>query len=361
MIRKSYKYAFYFNVIIIFAALVIATVLNQGKTNNKTLPASVTTALLTVECRTENLAPTAKAAVLIDAKSGAALYEKNSADRLPMASTTKIMTALAVIENANLYDVITVTKDSVNIEGTKIYLSEGEKITVKDLLYGLLLESGNDAATALAIGVFGSEKGCCEVMNEISRSIGLLDTNFENPHGLDSDNHYTTAYELALITQRAMKNKTFKEIVSTESYVTTGETKRYFSNHNRLLRKSDMYTGVKTGYTSKAGRCLVSSTSVGNEEYIAVTLASKNDWQEHKDMHLFAEKNFDSVEIAKKDDFKIIAHGRAYYPKEDIYLTTSGVDNFKLNYKITLDKAAGRVQYWDDNAPLGSFSVAIKE
>ncbi len=356
MIRKSYKYAFYFSILIIISMLAVSIAFKIDYDKSKQLPLSVTTSSLVKE-QNLDLAPSARSAVIIDAKSGAVLYEKNSSLRLPMASTTKIMTALSVLETAKLDDVITVTSESVGIEGTKIYLKDGEKITVKDLLYGLLLESGNDAATALAIGVFGSVESCCNKMNEIAHTLGLVDTCFENPHGLDSENHYTTAYELALIAKKAMENDTFRQIVSSKNYVTTGETKRYFSNHNRLIKKSRMFTGVKTGYTSKSGRCLVSSAESGNEEYIAVTLGCKNDWKEHENMYAYAIESFKSIEIAQKNNFMVFAAGKAYSPVENIYLTTDSYDDFALSYKITIQEGKGKVQYFADSMPLGSFSI----
>ena len=300
----------------------------------------------------------AKSAVVIDAKSGAVLFEKNAHTRMPMASTTKIMTALAVLENASPDTVIEIPKEAVGVEGSSIYLKQGEKMTVKDLLYGLLLESGNDAAIALAIGVFGSVDECCDYMNERCHKMGLVNTRFENPHGLDDDNHYTTAYELALITKEAMKNSLFRQIVSTDNYIVPGDEPKYFSNHNRLLKTCKNAVGVKTGYTSKSGRCLVSACADDEEEYIAVTLNDPLDWQDHKDMHTYAFDNFDNVEIADKQTFFIYHGFDKYCPVDSIYLTVNGDKDFSIGYSLTKqsDKII-KAEYFTENSSLGSFGM----
>ena len=332
MKRRSYKYIFLFNAVFVSAVVIVIFVMCRNNINGKITRTSITSPLISTDTLNVSFCKNAKAAVLIDTKSGAVLYEKNVNTRLPMASTTKIMTALCVIENSNPEDVVCVSKNAAETEGSSIYLTEGECITVKDLLYGLMLESGNDAATALAEGVFGSVEECCEYMNKKAHSLGLVDTNFVNPHGLDADNHYTTAYELALITKTAMENDFFRELVMTKSYVASGKNDRYFSNSNKLLRSYPKAVGVKTGYTSNAGRCLVSAVNSENEEYIAVTLNDSLDWQDHKEMHTFAFDNFEGYEIADKDTFCIYWNFSKYKSPENIYITTSGEGGFTLNY-----------------------------
>lgn len=361
MKRNSFKYVFYFNVFMFFAIAIALCVFRTDNNEKKEIPVSITTPLLFSETVSGNFCHNAKSAVIIDAKSGAVLFEKNAHSRMPMASTTKIMTALCVLEKSDPDTVIEIPKQAAGVEGSSIYLKQGEKMTVKDLLYGLLLESGNDAATALAIGVFGSVDECCKYMNERCHDMGLVDTSFENPHGLDGENHYTTAYELALITKEAMKNSLFRQIVSTESYITSGENPRYFSNHNRLLKTYENAIGVKTGYTSKSGRCLVSASADNGEEYIAVTLNDPLDWQDHKDMHTYAFDGFDNVEIADVQTF-IIYHGfEKYYTAESIYLTVNGDKNFAIGYRITKHTdGILKAEYTTENASLGSFGM-VKE
>lgn len=358
MRRKSFKYIFVFNAVFVIAVCICAIVFVRfSDENNEKTAVAMTSPLVSASTVSADFCGSAKAAVIIDSMSGAVLFEKNAHAKLPMASTTKIMTALAVIECSDPDSEIVVSDAAAGVEGSSIYLTRGEKIRIRDLLYGLLLESGNDAATALAEGVFGSVSDCCAYMNKRVHEMGLVSTNFENPHGLDSENHYTTAYELALIARNAMKNQLFREIVSTKNYVSSGETMRYFSNHNRLLNTYSPSVGVKTGYTSKSGRCLVSAASMNGEEYIAVTLCDPLDWQNHKMMHEFAFSNFDGYEIASKDDFSLRIGFCDYKPSEDIYITTSGSADFKLKYKVTIDGDGARVEYGTENAVLGSFGL----
>ena len=215
------------------------------------------------------------AEIVMDCYSNIVLHEKNIHQKKFMASTTKILTAICVIENSNLDDLVLITKDTVGIEGSSIYLKAGEKLTVKELLYGLMLRSGNDCAETLAKYCGKTVENFVKLMNDTARKIGANNSNFTNPHGLHNDNHYTTAYDLALISSYAMKNKFFREIVSTKSIKisnTLGEYDRVLINKNKLLNKLDGCTGIKTGFTKKAGRCLVSSCQRDGREFIVVVL-----------------------------------------------------------------------------------------
>ena len=230
-------------------------------------------------------AVSAAAAVLYDPVSGNFLYLKNADERRAMASTTKIMTALVVLSHCRLEDTVKVPREAVGIEGSSVYLFENEEITVKALLYALLLNSANDAATALAIHTAGSTAAFATLMNEQAAALGLKDTHFTNPHGLTDAAHYTTAKELALITAEALKNATFAEIVATKRYEVPQngtEATRLFLNHNRLLRTYEGAVGVKTGFTKKSGRCLVSAATRNALTLIAVTLDAPSDWQDHR-------------------------------------------------------------------------------
>jgi len=252
------------------------------------------------------LAPSAKSAILIDAKSGKVLYEKNAYEKLSMASTTKIMTAICAIENGKVDDVVKVDSKAVGTEGSSMYLGYGESITLKNLLYGLMLSSGNDAAVAIAIHISGDEKSFVKLMNDTAKRIGAINTSFETPNGLDGKNHYTTAYDLALITKYALSNPFFREIVKTDSIkIGNGEKTRYLTNHNKLLRIYEGATGVKTGFTKKSGRCLVSSAKRNDIEVVAVTLNAPNDWNDHKSMLDFAFDNYENANIIKTGDYAI--------------------------------------------------------
>ncbi len=212
------------------------------------------------------------------------LYEKNATRRHSMASTTKIMTALVVIEVCAPDEVVLVPEEAVGIEGSSVYLKAGEEQTVGNLLYALMLASANDAAAALAMHVAGSIEAFAAKMNERAAHLGLRDTHFENPHGLDAEGHYTTAADLAKITAAAMELPLFREIVATRHKVIVtddGAGARSLSNHNRLLRSYDGCVGVKTGYTKKTGRCLVSAAERDGMLLIAVTLDAPDDWRDH--------------------------------------------------------------------------------
>lgn len=235
----------------------------------------------------DELSLSAASAVLYEPMTGQFLYEKDADKRRPMASTTKIMTALVAIENASLSDTITVAPEAVGVEGSSIYLTAGEKVTLEVLLYALLLQSANDAATAIAYGLAGSVQAFADMMNERAKSMGLQDTHFTNPHGLHDDSHYTTARELAIIAGEAMKNETFRAISSTVKKTITlqdGTVSRVLVNHNRMLRMYDDIIGVKTGFTKKSGRCLVGAAEKVGLLLISVTLSAPNDWQDHRNL-----------------------------------------------------------------------------
>ena len=244
-------------------------------------------AVFSLAPRSRALSVSAESAVLIEAESGDIIYEKNAHAPRGMASTTKIMTALCAIENMDIETVVTVPPGAVGVEGSSIYLKAGEKITLEDLLYALMLGSANDAAAAIAIAVSGSIDAFAELMNEKARELGLKRTHFENPHGLDGEAHYTTAYELAKIASYALKNEVFARIVSTVKHTipaSEGGYARTLVNHNRLLREYEDIIGVKTGFTKKCGRTLVSAARKGGVTLICVTLCDGDDWRDHRAM-----------------------------------------------------------------------------
>lgn len=220
----------------------------------------------------------AQKAILYDAQTGRVLYEKNADSRSLIASTTKIMTALVVCEHCNVLDRMKIPKEAVGIEGSSMYLKEGEVLTLQELLYGLMLRSGNDAAVALAIYCGGTVEGFAGMMNDKARQLGLQGSHFENPHGLDSPGHYSTARDLAILSAYAMKNPVFYQTVSTKS-VRVGE--RSLQNHNKLLWRVDGADGIKTGFTKAAGRILVSSATREGRRLICVTINDGNDWLDH--------------------------------------------------------------------------------
>ncbi len=232
----------------------------------------------------EIMAP-ARGMVVLEGNTNTVLYEFNKDLKLPMASTTKIATAIVAIENCdNLDKVVKVSDKAVGIEGTSIYLKQNEEITFKDLLFGLMLASGNDCSVALAEELGGEEK-FVELMNEFAKNIGAINTHFVNPHGLDAEGHYTTAHDLAIITSYALKNDVFKEIASTKFH-TINQTNvyqtRYLKHKNKLLFTDESCIGVKTGFTDNAGRCLVSASERDGMQVISVVLNCQPMFEECK-------------------------------------------------------------------------------
>lgn len=250
----------------------------------------------------------ADSAILMEASSGEILIDVNGHTRMPMASTTKIMTAIVALERSSLSDSVTIPEKAVGIEGSSLYLKTGEVLTIEQLLYGLLLESANDVATAIAIHIAGDPVSFAELMNQTAHRLGLTDTHFTNPHGLYDPEHYTTAYDLAILTRYALSQPDFAKIVST--YKTTiplncDEGIRVLVNHNKMLKNYPGAIGVKTGYTKRCGRCLVSAAERNHVRLIAVTLSDPNDWQDHTSMLDYGFSCYSSVTLAEPESFEV--------------------------------------------------------
>lgn len=243
-----------------------------------------------------------RSAIVIEKSTGTILFGKNENDQRKMASTTKIMTAIVVLEKVNdLSEIVTISKKSAGIGGSRLGLSTNSQVSVNDLLYGLLLCSGNDAAIALAEFVGENVAGFADLMNQKALELGLLKTHFVTPHGLDDDNHYTTAYELALLTKYALKNETFSQIVRTHTYtVSISGSPKTIHNTNELLGNLNGVYGVKTGFTNGANRCLVSSCKRGDLDIICVVLGAdtkKFRTQDSIKLIEYAFSNFEMVDI----------------------------------------------------------------
>ncbi|MEE0868120.1 MAG: D-alanyl-D-alanine carboxypeptidase family protein [Clostridia bacterium] len=229
----------------------------------------------------------AKSAIVIDSASKRVLYEKNAYEKLPMASTTKIMTGLLACESGRLEEIVTVSPNASGTEGSSLWLGIGEKMSLENLTYGLMLRSGNDAAVAIAEHLAGCSEAFAAMMTVRARDIGAMNTRFQNPNGLDAEGHYTTAYDLALISRFAMKNKKFAQIVATKNKTIPWEGSKWdrsLKNHNKMLWRYEGCNGIKTGFTKKCGRCLVTSAKRGDEQYICVTLNAPSDWEDHTQM-----------------------------------------------------------------------------
>ena len=283
----------------------------------------------------------AKAAVVIDGFTGEILYSQNCNERLSMASTTKIMTALLLCElGGDLSREIVTTREMVTVEGSSMGLQVGDRVSYHDLLYGMMLSSGNDAANTTAIAIGGSVHNFVELMNERARKMGLVDTNFVTPSGLDADEHYTTAYELALIAKEALSNEQFaRAAASKTARLCYGNPpyNRTLTNHNKLLKMYDDIVGVKTGVTKKSGRCLVSASKRDGKFVIAVTLNDKNDWQDHRNLLDLGLSLIESKTISPKmSEYSIcVANGEKF----DVLIpsaTISVPQNAKVSYLIKL-------------------------
>ena len=248
----------------------------------------------------------AKSYVVMEQSTNSVIFSKNMNVRMKPASTTKILTAICAVENARLTDLVTVSKNAAYQEGSSMYLKEGDKVTLENLVYGLMLNSGNDAAVAIAEHIGGSVEKFSNIMNNKAKDIGAVNSNFENPNGLDSDEHYVTAYDLALITSYCLNNEKFSEIVATKSKVIKGNDglNKYLSNHNKMLHTYPDCIGVKTGFTKKSGRTLVTSAKKDGIKIIVVTLNAPNDWSDHKKL---LDRGFLSVEKEKIiDNTKVV-------------------------------------------------------
>ncbi|MGN0789143.1 MAG: D-alanyl-D-alanine carboxypeptidase family protein [Christensenellales bacterium] len=254
----------------------------------------VGTAMQTIDAVKYN---SSSATIVVEQKSKRVLSSNNAHVRLAMASTTKIMTAMVVLDNIADVDVqMAIPQEAVGVEGSSVYLRRNEIWSIRDLLYALMLRSGNDAAVALSVAVGGSVQGFVDMMNAKTQELGLKDTHFTNPHGLHDDEHYTTAYDLAIMTAEAMNNQLFKTIVSAKSYVVEGNythDRYYLGNKNKMLLMMEGADGVKTGYTKNSGRCLVSSATREETQLICVVLNVHDMWNVSKNL---LEKGFEQVQ-----------------------------------------------------------------
>ena len=229
-------------------------------------------------CQAHAVSTSASSAILMDVDSGRVLYEHNADAKMLIASTTKLLTALVAIREGDLNDVVTVSREAAYTEGSSMYLKAGEQLTLETLLYGLLLCSGNDAAVAIAEHISGSQEKFAAAMNETARAIGMERSSFANPNGLDHEDHYSTARDMARLACAAVENETLMRMASTKSVTIGGRT---MTNHNKLLSQLEGCIGLKTGYTMAAGRTLVSCVEKNGQRLVAVTLQDGNDWADH--------------------------------------------------------------------------------
>lgn len=310
---------------------------------------------------------TAKAACVMEKTSGRVLYQKNAQMQLPMASTTKIVTALTVLNNCeNPDEVCTVPKAAVGTEGSSVYLREGEKLTVKELLLGLMLRSGNDCAVALALKVGGSVENFATLMNETAAQCGATNSNFVTPHGLHDDNHYTTAEDLAKITCVALQNEIFQEIVATQSAKISNDGYDYdrvLVNKNKLLIGFDGADGVKTGYTKKAGRCFVGSATRNGMQVVAVVLNCGPMFEETANMLDVAFQNYSLKVVVPQNKLcgVVYDHGHpTYYCCEESFCYPV-LSTERITTKITLEENCCEIQAYLDGEPVWTRPLTAME
>ncbi len=252
---------------------------------------------LSVSVRAEQMPNvSAHAALLMESESGDILFAKNADEPMLIASTTKILTALLVLENCGLDELVTIEPSWAAVEGSSMYLEAGESYRVEELLYGLMLASGNDAAVALACHAAGSVEAFAALMNDKAAAIGCRNAHFVNPNGLDDDAHYASASDLALITREALKNEQFCAIVSRKNATVGGQS---YQNHNKLLSMYEGVFGVKTGYTKAAGRSLVSCCERGGMTLVCVTLSAPDDWQDHMSLYDWGYEHYERRGLSK--------------------------------------------------------------
>lgn len=319
-----------------------------------------------IEAAPAGISTHAKAAALIDVESGRLLYSSNGDQPMRIASLTKIMTAIVAIEHGNLADMVKISKRAVGKEGSSIYLKLGEEMSLTNLLYGLMLRSGNDAATAIAEHIGGSEEGFVYLMNEKAAQIGLSNSHFMNPHGLDDEGHYSTANDLAKLTAYALKNEVFAEIVRTKvkSAPNPNEKWQYrWRNKNKMLTMYDGADGVKTGYTKKAFRCLVSSATRNGQKLAAVTINDGDDWADHQKLLDWGYQHYPLQTIASKDEeiagYPYVVGQSFHYPllteeKGSIHTRLVLIDPVSTAYRLG---ERGKLEIYVNNQIVGSVPV----
>ena len=305
----------------------------------------------------------------MDLDSGRILYEKNANQKRLIASITKIMTAIVAIEEGDLTEKITVGEEVLSMYGTNIYVEVGEKMKLRDLLYGLLLRSGNDASVVIAKAIAGSEEKFVNLMNKKAQEIGMKNTIFKNPHGLDEETeNYSTAYDMALLSKYAYKNKTYRNIVSTDKYeVSTGKKTYLWYNRNKLLTTYEYCTGGKNGYTPRAGKTLVTTASKKGLNLTIVTLSDGDIYNNHIDLYEDFFSKYKRYKIIDKNNFRIDKE----FVDEDVYLedsfyyplTSNEVNDIKTVVHFVDDSATdeiGTIEIFLSNQKIGELPIYRK-
>ena len=314
----------------------------------------------------------ARAAILMEADSGDVLYELNADEPMLIASTTKILTALVALEQCDPEQVVVIDPDWTGIEGSSMYLAPGQELTVEDLLYGLMLASGNDAAVALACIAAGSVEDFALLMNEKAEALGCENAHFVNPNGLDAEGHHASARDLAIITREAIQNEKFCEIASTQNKTIGDMT---YTNHNRLLRECEGVFGVKTGYTEAAGRSLVTCCRRNGVTLICVTLSAPDDWTDHKNLYDWAYSRWTAFTVLEESEVRRVpvvggqTEEVSVAPAAELSVCCETDDDVILTVElpsfvyapVTAGASAGRATAWIDGEKAGSVELVFQE
>ncbi|WP_163969899.1 D-alanyl-D-alanine carboxypeptidase family protein [Oceanobacillus halotolerans] len=313
----------------------------------------------------------AQNAILMEQNSGRILFEKNPHQQQPIASITKIMTAIVAIESGKWDEEVTVSERAVYTEGSSIYLEEGEKMSLGDLVYGLMLRSGNDAAVAISEHIGGSVEGFVYLMNEKAKWIGMDNTNFVNPHGLHDDNHYSTAYDMAVLMRYAMENDIFRKVTETTSY--KSDKRAYaWQNKNKLLTSLYEYCiGGKTGFTRAAGRTLVSAAHKEDMDLIAVTLNDRNDWQDHINMFEWGYDTYNLEDLMEEgsvtyetktgEEITGYLHEALRFPLSDVEKDSIDRQTFLLEEINESEDVIGKSIFYLNDKPIAETSIFSKK
>ena len=322
---------------------------------------------LNVFCK-EDTFDTAKSSIVMDLDSGRVLYENNADEERLIASITKIMTCIIAIEQGDLDSDVEAGEEILKMYGTSIYLELNEKMKLIDLLYGLMLRSGNDASVVIAKEVAGTEEKFVEMMNEKAKEIGMTNTTFSNPHGLDEETkNYSTARDMAILSRYAYKNKTYRKIIGTEEYRVKTDNKSYlWYNRMKLLGDYKYCTGGKNGYTPSAGKTLVTTHKKGNLKITVVTLYDNDEYNNHERLAEYAFDNYSNYDIVDKNDFDLVIDDNKYYVNKSFSypLTDSEKDNVKVLASIDDSINSGKVGNINislNNKTLKNIPLYIKE
>lgn len=316
--------------------------------------------IITVPCRAFYVS--SKACIVLCADTNQVLYGENQHKKMGIASTTKIMTAIIALEQGNTTDIVTVSENAAGQEGSSVYLKPQDKVSLSDLLYALMLNSGNDAAMAIAEHIGKTPENFIVLMNEKAAELGCRNTHFENPSGLPDEDHYSTAYDMALIMSYAMKNEVFAKIVGTKEHqIRTGDSITYLRNHNKLLWQYPDCIGGKTGFTKKSGRCFVSCAKKDGVTLVAVTLDAPDDWKDHKNLLDFGFQKAEMTPILSQNEIlctrRINGARLNILAGEDFSIPLKNGRKHRITIKVNLNETINEDIHYGTNLGYGEIYV----